>query len=250
MAVCVNMPKERLDVLVARRGLAESREQAQRLIMAGEVRVNGQVATKSGHRWDESVGIEVRSPPPFVSRGGQKLAAALDHFALSVKGLVCLDVGSSTGGFTDCLLQNGAETVMAVDVGKGQLHWKLRNDPRVVVLEGRNARYLEPADLPLSPRFACADVSFISLTKILPAVKKVLVGPASVVTLIKPQFEAGRENVERGGVVRDPAIRADVVERIRAFGTDELGFGWVGVHESPLKGPAGNVEFLACWSWE
>ncbi len=244
------MPKERLDVLVARRGLAESREQARRLIMAGEVRVNGQVATKSGHRWDDGVDIEVQARPPYVSRGGLKLAAALDHFALSVGGLVCLDVGSSTGGFTDCLLQHGAKTVMSVDVGKGQLHWKLRNDPRVVVLEGRNARYLEPADLPLAPHFACVDVSFISLTKILPAVKNVLVGPANVVTLIKPQFEAGRENVERGGVVRDPAVRAEVVERIRAFGADELGFGWIGVHESPLKGPAGNVEFLACWSWE
>jgi len=243
------MPKERLDVLVVRRGLAESREQARRLIMAGEVRVNGQTATKSGHRWSEDIDIAVLTPPPFVSRGGQKLAAALDHFQLSVAGLVCLDVGSSTGGFTDCLLQRGAAKVIAIDVGKGQLHWRLRNDPRVVVLEGVNARYLEAEDLPLSPRFACIDVSFISLTKILPAAKNVLVAPATVVTLIKPQFEAGRHHVERGGVVRNPAIRSEVVERIRDFGTRELGLYWIGVHESPLRGPAGNVEFLACWSW-
>ena len=234
---------------MVQRGLVESREQARRLIMAGEVRVNSQGAGKPGHKWKNDIDIVVLAPPPFVSRGGRKLEAALDHFALSVEGLVCLDVGASTGGFTDCLLQRGAAKVLAVDVGKGQLHWKLRKNPRVVVIEGCNARHLEPENLPVPPRFACVDVSFISLTKILPAVKKVLVAPANVVTLIKPQFEAGREQVERGGVVRNPDVRAEVVERIRAFGTREQGFEWRGVHESPLKGPAGNVEFLACWQW-
>jgi len=244
------MAKERLDVLVAERGLAESREQAQRLIGAGKVRVAGQVATKAGHRYDLDVVLEVEASQRFVSRGGEKLEAAFSAFGLDVTGAVCLDVGASTGGFTDCLLQHGAAKVFAVDVGKGQLHWKLRNDPRVVVMEELNARYLNQASLPEKPSFAVVDVSFISLTKVLPAVINVLQKPACIVTLIKPQFEAGREQVEKGGVVRDPEIRAAVVDSIRVFGVKELGLKWIGVCDSPLKGPAGNVEFLAYWKRE
>jgi len=241
------MTKERLDVLVAKRGLAESREQAQRLILAGQVSVDGTVVCKAGHRYDESAAVAVAERARFVSRGGDKLEAAFLAFHLNVSGQVCLDVGSSTGGFTDCMLQHGASRVFAADVGRGQLHWKLRNDPRVVVLEGINARYLSPPDLPEPPGFAAADVSFISLTKILPAVKGVLRPGAGLVTLIKPQFEAGRRQVSRGGVVRDAAVRAQVVERVREFGTGELGLQWLGQCESPLKGPAGNVEILGYW---
>ena len=240
-------PKERLDVLVARRGLAESREQAQRLILAGQVTVNGTRACKAGHRFDEAAEIAVAERSRFVGRGGEKLEAAFQAFDLDVSGKQCLDVGASTGGFTDCMLQHGAARVFAVDVGAGQLHWKLRNDPRVVVLEGINARYLRASDLLEPPGFATADVSFISLTKILPAVKAVLRPGSGLVTLIKPQFEAGREQVARGGVVRDPAVRTEVVERVRAFGCGELGFEWLGECESPLRGPAGNVEILAYW---
>jgi 23S rRNA (cytidine1920-2'-O)/16S rRNA (cytidine1409-2'-O)-methyltransferase len=239
--------KERLDVLVAERGLAESREQAQRLIGAGKVRVTGQPALKYGHKYDVDVLIEVDEPQRFVSRGGEKLEGAFLAFTLDVKGLICLDVGASTGGFTDCLLQHGAAKVYSVDVGKGQLHWKLRNDPRVAVMEETNARYLKADSLPEKPAFAAVDVSFISLTKVLPAVISVLEKDAAVVTLIKPQFEAGREQVEKGGVVRDPEVRKAVVEKIRECGEKQLKLRWIGVCESPLKGPAGNTEFLACW---
>ena len=239
--------KERLDILVSERGLAESREKAQRLILAGQVTVDGQVAAKAGHRYDPGVVLAVKEPARFVGRGGEKLDAAMEHFRLDVRDTVCLDVGASTGGFTDCLLQRGAAAVYAVDVGKGQLHWNLRNDPRVRVMEAVNARYMEPGDLAETPGFACVDVSFISLTRILPAVDAVLAEAADVVTLIKPQFEAGRDRVEKGGVVRDPEVRQAVIAKIRAFGTGTLGWAWRGAHESPLRGPAGNVEFLACW---
>jgi len=239
------IPKERLDVLVARRELAESRDQAQRLIRAGQVLVNDQLATKPGIRHDETVSISVKQLPPYVSRGGEKLEAAFNAFDLDVTHLLCLDIGASTGGFTDCLLQHGAARVIAVDVGKGQLHWKLRNDPRVEVIEGLNARYLDPADIKGVPEFATLDVSFISLTKVLPAVLGVLAPRAGIVTLIKPQFEAGREQVEKGGVVRDETVRNAVVDKIRHFVENSLGLAWVGVCPSPLKGPAGNVEYLA-----
>jgi len=241
------MSKQRLDLLLSQRGLAESREQAQRLILAGKVSVAGQRATKAGHRYDDQVDISVASPPPFVSRGGEKLEGAFASFGLDVAGRVCLDVGASTGGFTDCLLQHGASRVIAVDVGKGQLHWNLRNEARVTVMESVNARYLDPAQFPEPPVFATVDVSFISLTKVLPAVIQVMSSGATLVTLIKPQFEAGREKVERGGVVRDEAVRGEVVDAIKGFGTGTLGLAWMGVRESPLKGPAGNVEFLAWW---
>jgi 23S rRNA (cytidine1920-2'-O)/16S rRNA (cytidine1409-2'-O)-methyltransferase len=237
----------RLDQLLLERGLAESREKAQRLIRAGVVRVAGQVAAKPGQTVPPESAIEVTAAERFVSRGGEKLEAAFQHFGLDVRGRVCLDVGASTGGFTDCLLQHGAARVYALDVGRGQLHWKLRQDPRVVVLDERNARHLQPSDLPERPAFATVDVAFISLTKVLPAVAAVLVPGAELVTLIKPQFEAGRDEVGRGGVVRDPAVRAAVVETVRVFGMQRLGLEWRGVCESPVRGPAGNVEFLAAW---
>jgi 23S rRNA (cytidine1920-2'-O)/16S rRNA (cytidine1409-2'-O)-methyltransferase len=239
--------RERLDVLVVRRGLAESREQAQRLIQAGQVRVNGQVAAKPGHGVDAEAKLEVAGSPRFVSRGGEKLEAAFSAFKLDVRGVTCLDIGASTGGFTDCLLQHGAAKVFAVDVGKGQLHWKLRNDPRVVVMESVNARHLKPGDIPAKAAFAAIDVSFISLTRILPAAIQLLEPAAGIVALVKPQFEAGRGRVGKGGVVRDPAVRAEVVERIRRFGSEQLGLVGRGVCESPLRGPAGNVEFLVHW---
>lgn len=239
--------KERLDTLVVAAGLAESKELAQRLIMAGEVRVAGQVATKPGHKFPSESVITVAARQRFVSRGGDKLEGAFQAFpTFDVTNKVCLDVGSSTGGFTDCMLQHGALRVMAVDVGRGQLHWKMRQDPRVWVRESFNARYMQPADLPEQPVRAVTDVSFISLTLILPPMVDVLPSGGEIVSLIKPQFEAGRENVP-GGVVRDPAVREAVVEHIRAFGTGTLKLEWLGCVASPLLGPEGNVEFLAYW---
>jgi 23S rRNA (cytidine1920-2'-O)/16S rRNA (cytidine1409-2'-O)-methyltransferase len=241
------MTRVRLDQLLVTGGHAESREKAQRLIRAGVVRVDGQVKTKPGHSFPDDVAIAVEQPEPFVSRGGKKLQEAFDRFPLEVKGLVCMDIGASTGGFTDCMLQHGALRVYAIDVGKGQLHWDLRNDERVVVMEKFNARHLEPSNLPEQPAFASIDVSFISLTRILPPVTQVLAAGGHVVALIKPQFEAGREHVEKGGVVRDPETRRQVVERIRAFGEAEAGLEWIDAVPSPIKGPAGNVEFLSYW---
>lgn len=237
----------RLDLLLVERGLAESREKAQRLILAGVVRVDGQTQTKPGHTFKHDAAVAVEAAERFVSRGGDKLEGAFQKFSLDVTGLICLDVGASTGGFTDVLLQHGAAKIYALDVGHAQLHEKLRTDPRVVVMDKVNARYLEPEHIPDAPGFATVDVSFISLTKVLSAITRVLATPAGLVTLIKPQFEAGRDQVGKGGVVRDPAVHREVVERIRKFGTDELGLVWVGVSESPLKGPAGNTEFLAYW---
>lgn len=241
------MAKERLDLILVQRGLAESRELAQRIIRAGHVEVNGQIEARTGLKLSTEIDIKIRQMPRFVSRGGDKLEAAFEAFGLDVTGLVCLDVGASTGGFTDCLLQHGAARVYDVDVGHEQLHPKLRNDPRVKVMEGVNARYLRKEDFPETPKFAVVDVSFISLTKVLPAVIGVLAVDGALVTLIKPQFEAGREQVEKGGVIRDPAVRQAVVDAVREFGRGELGLHWVGVVESPLRGPAGNVEFLAYW---
>ncbi len=229
------------------RGLAESREKARRLILAGEVRIGGVPASKAAQPVADGALIEVEAPPRFVSRGGEKLDAAFEAFPISVRGLVCLDIGASTGGFTDCMLQRGAARVYAIDVGRGQLHWKLRTDPRVVVLEGVNARHLQALRVPEPAGFAAVDVSFISLTKILPAARELLSPGSDLVTLIKPQFEAGRADVGRGGVVRDEAVRNRVVETVRTFGVAELGLEWRGVRPSPLRGPAGNVEFLACW---
>jgi 23S rRNA (cytidine1920-2'-O)/16S rRNA (cytidine1409-2'-O)-methyltransferase len=240
--------RQRLDVLLVERGLAESREKAQRLILAGEVLVEDAPATKPGHTVPVECALRVRQPERFVGRGGFKLEAAFVHWpGLAAAGKICMDVGASTGGFTDCLLQRGAARVYAVDVGRSQLHPRLAADPRVVVRDGCNARNLQPDDLPEPVDLAVTDVSFISLRLVLPAINRLLRAGGEVVALIKPQFEAGRSEVGGGGVVRDPEIRRQVVERIRDFGAQELGWHWVGFCESPIQGPAGNVEFLSYW---
>ncbi len=239
--------RARLDQLLVDKQLVESREKAQQVIRAGSVSVDGQLATKPGHRFPVDAALDLATPPPYVGRGGEKLAAAFDAFPLVVDDCVCLDVGASTGGFTDCLLQKGARRVYAVDVGKGQLHWKLRNDPRVVVYEGCNARALPPDFFPEQPQVAVCDVSFISLTKILPAITNSCVRNGQIVTLIKPQFEARRADVCRGGVVRDAEVRSAVVAAVKEFGERACGLHWLGQCESPLKGPAGNIEYLAYW---
>jgi 23S rRNA (cytidine1920-2'-O)/16S rRNA (cytidine1409-2'-O)-methyltransferase len=241
------MTSKRLDQRVVELGLVESREKAQRLILAGSVKVDGELRIKPSLPVSDASRIELLAPPRFVGRGGEKLEAALERFSVDPSGKVCIDVGASTGGFTDCLLQRGARRVYAVDVGRGQLHWNLRNDPRVTVMEGVNARHLEPAAFPERPVLAVADVSFISLTLILPAVTHVVAAPFQIVTLIKPQFEAGRGSVGKGGVVRDPGVHKAVVESLQAFAEKDLGLSCRGVVPSPLKGPAGNVEFLALW---
>ncbi len=237
----------RIDQLLVELGLTESREQGQRLLLAGAVSVDGQPVTKPGQKVDPACRITLAAREQFVSRGGLKLQRALEYFSLPVAGRICLDIGASTGGFTDCLLQNGAARVIALDVGQGLLHWRLRQDERVTLLEKFNARCLTPADLPAVPDLVTLDVSFISLAKVLPAVNSVLPSGGRILALIKPQFEAGREQVQRGGVVRDPAVRAQVVDQIRAFGETELGWKCQGVCESPITGPAGNVEFLILW---
>lgn len=230
------------------RGLAESREKAQRLILAGEVLVNDAPAGKPGGEVPLDCQIRVRTPERFVSRGGLKLEEAFQRFPeWDVEGKVCADVGASTGGFTDCLLQHGAAKVYAVDVGHSLLHARIASDERVVVMDGCNARYLQTADWPELVERAVTDVSFISLQLILPAIDRILQPGGEVIALIKPQFEAGRGEVGKGGVVRDPAIRAQVVQRIREFGSTSLGWTWVTSCPSPIRGPAGNVEFLSYW---
>ena len=242
------MKRTRLDLLLVERGLAESREKAQRLVLAGEVLVNDAPATKPGHEYPPDCVLRVRQPERFVGRGGLKLEEAFARFPLlAAAGKVCVDIGASTGGFTDCLLQHGAAKVFAVDVGKSQLHSRLAADPRVVVMDACNARHLQPGDLPEFPDLAVTDVSFISLRLILPAIDRLLKPGGETVALIKPQFEAGREEVGKGGVVRDPAIRQQVVDRIRDFGTQTLGWTWIDFCQSPIQGLAGNVEFLSYW---
>ena len=232
----------RLDVLLTERGLAPSREKAQALILAGQVLVNGQPGLKAGQQVPREAHLEVRQPPPYVSRGGYKLAHALDRFEIDVAGQVALDVGASTGGFTDVLLQRGANRVYAVDVGRGQLHQKLATDPRVVVLDRVNARALP--DLPERPSVVTIDVSFISLRLVLPAVLRAVAGGWSIIALIKPQFEAGRELVGPGGVVRSPVVHRAVLQSLAEwFGTQ--GMSLRGLTASPIRGSAGNVEFLA-----
>lgn len=233
--------KLRLDQLVAERGLVESRELARRLIMEGHVTVAGQVQDKPGMRVRADAEIVVRELPRFVSRGGEKLQAALDAFPVPASGAICADVGASTGGFTDCLLQNGAAKVYAIDVGYGQLDYKLRSDARVVVMERTNARYVET--LPEHPRLVVIDASFISLKLILPVIKGWLAEKGQVVALIKPQFEAGREEVGKGGVVKDIAVHTSVLREILEA-AQGFGFAVLGLIKSPLKGPAGNIEFL------
>lgn len=235
------MSKVRLDQLLVDRGLVGSREKGQRLIMAGEVLIADRVADKPGMQVSADVTIRIKEPLPYVSRGGYKLAAAFDRFSIPIEAAVCADVGASTGGFTDCLLQRGAAKVYAIDVGYGQLDWKLRNDPRVVVMDRTNARFLETLPEPIG--LATIDASFISLRLILPAVLKWLLPDAHVVALVKPQFEAGRERVGKGGVVRDPHVQADVLRSIWQSAI-EVGFSPIDLIRSPLEGPAGNVEFL------
>jgi len=238
------MAKMRIDLLLVERGLADSRAQAQRLVMAGQVRVDGQVALKPSQGVPAEALVEVDQGPPFASRGGEKLQAALATYPVPVAGQVCADVGASTGGFTDCLLQNGAGRVYAIDVGHGILHWKLRQDPRVVVMERTNARYVER--LPETVGFVSIDASFISLKVLLPVVRGWF-GPEGghIVALVKPQFEAGRAQVARGdGVVRDPAVHRAVLLDVLDFARGE-GFALRGLLRSPLLGPKGNTEFLA-----
>ena len=237
------MAKERLDVLLVQRGLCPSREKARRLIMAGAVFSGTARLDKAAHMVPDDAPLEVRAAERYVGRGGLKLEAALRHFGVDPTGRICLDVGASTGGFTDCLLQHGAEKVIALDVGHGQLDWKIRSDPRVVVVEHCNARHLDPADFPERPSLAAADVSFISLTLVLPAVAGVLTDGGMIVALIKPQFELSREEVGRGGVVRDEAAQARAVEKIREFALAR-GWGWEGPLLSPITGAEGNREFL------
>lgn len=233
--------KQRLDRLLVERGLAESRARAQRLIMAGEVRVDGQVAFKPGQMVSVEADLVVEKPLPCVSRGGMKLAAALDDFGYDPAGKVAADVGASTGGFTDVLLQRGAARVYAIDVGYGQLAWKLRQDPRVVVMERTNARYLTSLDEPVD--LVVVDASFISLELLLPTIAGWLRPGGDVIALVKPQFEAGREQVGKGGVIRDEAVHRQVLRDLITWAT---GHGWhlAGATASPLRGPAGNVEFF------
>ncbi len=237
--------KERLDVLLVKQGLAQSREKARAVIMAGDVFVDGQREDKAGTSFDESkVHIEVRGTAlKYVSRGGLKLEKAMNQFGLTLDGKVCMDIGASTGGFTDCMLQNGAVKVYSVDVGHGQLAWKLRNDERVVCMEKTNFRYMTPADIADKLDFASVDVSFISLTKILLPARNLLKDGGQMVCLIKPQFEAGREKVGKKGVVREPEIHEEVVHKILDF-ADLVGFHILNLEFSPIKGPEGNIEYL------
>ena len=236
--------KERLDVMMVQRGLAPSREKAKAIIMAGEVLVDGQREDKPGTAFAETVEITVKGNPlPYVSRGGLKLEKAVSQFELNLEGRICMDVGSSTGGFTDCMLQNGAVKVYSVDVGHGQLAWKLRNDNRVVCMERTNIRYVTPENIQEPPSFVSIDVSFISLTKVLPAVRALLEEDGEIVCLIKPQFEAGREKVGKKGVVRDPAVHREVILRVASF-AQSIGFALLNLEFSPVKGPEGNIEYL------
>lgn len=236
--------KERLDVLLVKRNLAESREKAKALIMSGIVYVNGQKEDKAGTTFEETVPIEVRgSTLKYVSRGGLKLEKAMDRFGVRLDGKICMDVGASTGGFTDCMLQNGAVKVYSVDVGHGQLAWKLRNDERVVCMEKTNVRYVTPEDIADPIGFASIDVSFISLTKVLGPVKALLEDNGQIVCLIKPQFEAGREKVGKKGVVREPAVHLEVIDMVIDYALS-IGFEALNLEFSPIKGPEGNIEYL------
>ncbi len=243
--------KLRLDQLLVLRGLFESREKAQRAIMAGQVRVGEQVVDKASSKFEESAPITVAEPERYVGRGAYKLEGALKHFQVNPAGFVCLDIGASTGGFTDCLLQHGASKVWAIDVGHSQLDWRIRSDPRVVAREKLNARFLTREDIPDAIDLVVADVSFISLTLILPPALELLAPGGRMIVLVKPQFELRREDVGRGGVVKDPALHAAAVEKIRAFvetmppASNYTRLHWSDVIESPILGGEGNKEFLA-----
>ena len=236
--------KERLDILLVQRQLAPSREKAKAIIMSGNVYVNGQKEDKAGSTFDEKSEIEVKGNTlKYVSRGGLKLEKAMSHFDITLEGKVCMDVGSSTGGFTDCMLQNGAVKVYAVDVGHGQLDWKLRQDERVVCMEKTNIRYVEPENIEELVEFSSIDVSFISLTKVLLPVRNLLTDQGQIACLIKPQFEAGREKVGKKGVVRDSAVHEEVIRKVIAYAVS-ISFEVLGLEFSPIKGPEGNIEYL------
>lgn len=238
------MIKERLDVLLVNKGFFQSREKARSAIMAGVVFVNGNKEDKPGDKFaDDSEIIVKEAVNPYVSRGGLKLEKAMKEFSIDLKGRSAIDIGASTGGFTDCMLKNGAVQVAAVDVGYGQLAWELRNDPRVVCMERTNIRYVKPEDIGFVADFASIDVSFISLTKVLPVTKTLLSSKGEIVCLIKPQFEAGREKVGKHGVVRDPAVHLEVINKIVDC-MKQLEMKIKGVSYSPIKGPEGNIEYL------
>lgn len=242
------MPKKRLDVLLVERGYFESREKAQAAILAGVVYIGGSRGVKPGDTIDADVEIAIQdNPNPYVSRGGLKLEKALQVFEIDLSGKVCLDIGASTGGFTDCMLQNGAAKVVAVDVGYGQLAWKLRSDSRVVCVERTNFRYMKKEDLGIEFDFATADVSFISLSKILPAAGELLREGGTMVCLVKPQFEAGREKVGKKGVVRDPEVHKAVLTSCCQYAQNS-GFAVKALSWSPIRGPEGNIEYLMCLS--
>lgn len=236
--------KERLDVLLVKRAIAESREKAKAVIMTGNVFVNGQREDKAGSAFPEDVQIEVKGTPmKYVSRGGYKLEKAVELWQLPLEGKICMDVGSSTGGFTDCMLQNGASKVYAIDVGTNQLAWKLRQDDRVISMEKTNIRYVVPEDIGEDIAFSSIDVAFISLTKVLLPVWKLLETAGKVVCLVKPQFEAGREKVGKKGVVRDKKVHLEVIGRIMEY-ANQIGFEILALDFSPIKGPEGNIEYL------
>lgn len=236
--------KERLDVLLVNRNLAESREKAKAIIMSGSVFVDGQREDKAGSTFPEEVCIEVKGNPlKYVSRGGLKLEKAIDKYGIILEGKVCMDVGSSTGGFTDCMLQNGAVKVYSVDVGTNQLAWKLRQDERVVSMEKTNIRYLTPDQIKDAIAFASIDVSFISLTKVLQPVRDLLIAGGEIVSLIKPQFEAGRDKVGKKGVVRDQKVHEEVIDLVSSYAAS-IGFECLDLDYSPIKGPEGNIEYL------
>ena len=236
--------KQRLDVMLVEQGFAQSREKAKAIIMSGIVFVDGQKEDKAGSTFEETVKIEVRGNTlKYVSRGGLKLEKAMEEFGLTLDNKICMDVGASSGGFTDCMLQNGAVKVFSIDVGHGQLAWKLRNDERVVCMERTNMRYVTQEDIPDPIDFSSIDVSFISLTKILLPVKNLLVPGGEVVCLIKPQFEAGRDKVGKKGVVRDKKVHKEVIELVLGY-AQEIGFVPLNLDFSPVKGPEGNIEYL------
>lgn len=238
------MAKERLDVLLVNKGLAQSREKAKAIIMSGNVYVNGQKEDKAGANFAEDADIDVRGTTlKYVSRGGLKLEKAMENFDVALEGKICMDVGSSTGGFTDCMLQNGAVKVYAVDVGHGQLDWKLRNDSRVICMEKTNIRYVLPEHISDRIDFASIDVSFISLAKVLGPVKELLTDNGQIVCLIKPQFEAGREKVGKHGVVREPEVHLEVINKVIEFAIS-IDFEALNLEFSPVKGPEGNIEYL------
>ncbi len=236
--------KERLDILLVKKGLAPSREKAKTMIMEGNVFVDNNREDKAGSSFDENAKIEIKGNTlKYVSRGGLKLEKAMTHFGITLDGKVCMDIGASTGGFTDCMLQNGASKVYAVDVGYGQFAWKLRQDERVVCMEKTNIRYVTPEDIADRLNFASVDVSFISLTKVLGPARALLQNDGEMVCLIKPQFEAGREKVGKKGVVRDKAVHEEVIHKVIDFAL-ETGFSILNLEYSPIKGPEGNIEYL------